>query len=571
MRPVTTHRTSLFVVPGYLGLTLLLTWPLVRGFASDLSSVYGPADSLLQIFLIGWDWQALTSHPLAIFHAPIFYPEPRTLTYMDSMIGEAFVAGPLSVFFGPAAGYNALVLLSFVMSGWMLYRLARFYGLSRSGSFLAGFFFAFCPYRFSNLGLLNQLQTQFIPMALLFAARFMRTGAYRFGLAAALVVVVQAYFGWYGTFHLGVAVFLLALWELGQGHRVSWKRIVALSTLTGLLVLPLAMPYWQEHHTLPEFRRTVGESALWSADLLDYLQLNQENVLAKAFPFLGDAQGYFPGLMSLILAVFGFRALRNARLPALSSGRFRWFRAIKRWGEKGYFVLLGSAGLVLSLGPVLQIANRWVWIPLPFAVCFFVIPGFSSMRAPGRFAVLVALAVAALAGMGFDTLRRRRPNTAPILFVGLLLGGIALAWCPDIPFVPAPDRASMPPVYAWLAQEPGSDPVLELPMPGSVREEDATHARRQFWVLYHKKPRLDGVSGFVSNSYEQFRARMADFPAPPTIQLASEWGARSLIVHYEDYPPARRRQIREQLSASPQLEERASFGLDVVYKIRNRS
>ena len=152
---------------------------------------------MLQIFLVGWGWQALTTHPFGIFNAPIFYPEPRTLTYMDSMIGEAVVAGPVSVFFGPAAGYNFLVLLSFVTSGWILYRLARFYGVSRMGSFLAGFFFAFCPYRLSNLGELNQLQTEFIPLGLLFTARFMRSGAFRYGAGAALTLVLQAYFGWY--------------------------------------------------------------------------------------------------------------------------------------------------------------------------------------------------------------------------------------------------------------------------------------------------------------------------------------------------------------------------------------
>ena len=567
-----TTRQSLLVVPGYLAAAILLTWPLAWVFRSDLPAVYGSADAMLQIFLMGWGWQALGAHPFDIFNAPIFYPEPRTLTYMDSMLGEAVLGGPLSVFFGPGAGYNFLVLFSFLASGWFLYRLARFYGVSRMGSFLTGFFFSFCPYRFSNLGELNQLQTQFIPLGLFFTARFMRTGAYRFGIGAALTLVLQAYFGWYGTFHLMVAMGLLGIWEITQGQRRSWKPIILFAAMVVVLVLPEAMPYWRERQTLPEFRRTIGESALWSADLLDYFQLNLENVLAKTWPLFGVDPGYFPWLIAVILAIIGFRALRRSRLPsAAPAGRFRRLRAIGRWGEKGYFVLLGCCGFVLSLGPVLQIAGRWAWIPLPFAVCFFVIPGFSSMRVPGRFAVLVALAVATLAGIGFDALRRRHPKTPLFLFTGFLLGGIALAWCPEIPFVPVPDRASMPPVYAWLAQEPGSDPVLEFPMPKNVREENATHARRQFWVLYHKKPRLDGVSGFVSNSYELFRAQMVDFPAPPTIQLAWARGARTLIVHYEDYSPARRAQMREQVSASPQLEEKASFGLDVVYKIRNGS
>jgi len=563
---------SMLVVPSYLALACLLTWPLVRDFRSGLSCVYGPADPLLQIFLMGWGWQALGTHPFGIFDAPIFYPEPRTLTYMDSMIGEAVVGGPVSMVFGLGAGYNFLILLSFVASGWFLYRLARFYGVSRMGSFLAGFFFAFSPYRFSNLGELNQLQTQFIPLGLLFTARFIRTGAFRFGIGAALTLVFQAYFGWYGTFHLMVAMVLLGIWQMTQGQRRSWRSIVLFSAIVAVFVLPLAMPYWREQHTLPEFRRSIGESALWSADLLNYLQLNLENVLAKTWSFLGDDQGYFPGLIALILACVGFKTLRGSRLTAAGpAGRFRRLRSMRQWGEKGYFVILGCAGFVLSLGPVLRVGGRLVWIPLPYAVCYFVIPGFSSMRVPGRFAVLVAVAVAALAGIGFDALRRRQPRRATLLFTGFLLGGLALAWCPDIPFTPAPDRASMPPVYAWLAQEPGSDPVLELPMPRIVQEESGTHARRQVWVLYHKKPRLDGVSGFVSKSYEQFRLQMAEFPAPETIRLAAAKGARTLIVHYGDYPPELREKLRHQVSSAPELKEEASFDLDVVYKIQSVS
>jgi hypothetical protein len=564
-----TRRQSLLVVPGYLAAAIVLTWPLASVFRSELPAIFGSADAMLQIFLMGWAWQALGTHPFDIFHAPIFYPEPRTLTYMDSMIGEGVVAGPISAFLGPGAGYNFLVLFSFVASAWFAYRLVRLFGVSRRGSFLAGFFFAFCPYRFSNLGELNQLQTQFIPLGLFFTTRYMRTGAFRFGIGAALTLVVQAYFGWYGTFHLAVAMLLLGIWEMTQGHRRSWKSIVLLSVTVAAFVLPLAMPYWREQHTLPEFRRTIGESALWSADLLDYVQVNHENLLARICRFLGDDQGYFPGLLAVMLAVIGFKALRQAHAP--SPGKCHWVRSLRQWGEKGYFVLLGASGLVLSLGPVLQIAGRWAWIPLPFAICFFLIPGFSSMRAPGRFAVLVALAVSALAGVGFDALRRRRPNAAPFWFIGLLVAGAALAWCPNIPFVPAPDRASMPPVYAWLASQPGSLPVLELPMPRSVREEDVTHARRQVWVLYHKKPRLDGVSGFVSNSYEQFRAQMADFPAPRTIQLAWSRGARTLIVHYGDYPAELQETLRRQVSSAPELKEEASFGLDVVYKIQSVS
>ena len=63
----------------------------------------------------------------------------------------------------------------------------------------------------------------------------------------------------------------------------------------------------------------------------------------------------------------------------------------------------------------------------------------------------------------------------------------------------------MPPVYGWLAAQPDSRPVLELPALPVAAWRRPMDLRRQMYVLYHQKPRLDGASGFTSNRYEAFR------------------------------------------------------------------
>jgi hypothetical protein len=233
----------------------------------------------------------------------------------------------------------------------------------------------------------------------------------------------------------------------------------------------------------------------------------------------------------------------------------------------GYFPVLGISGLVLSLGPFLQVAGHRLWIPLPYALCYYVIPGFSSMRTPGRFAVLVALATAVLAGLGFDALRCRYPRLGSAFLVGTLLAAGASAWCPALLFVPYPDRASMPPVYSWLAAQPDSLPVLELPGPARDGVESPMDLRRQMYVLYHLKPRLDGASGFTSNRYEAFRGDMQAFPAQEAIRRAYDMGARRLIVHYGDYVPTSREELRHRVEKARDLREVAVFGQDVVYEI----
>jgi hypothetical protein len=241
---------------------------------------------------------------------------------------------------------------------------------------------------------------------------------------------------------------------------------------------------------------------------------------------------------------------------------------MERWGEMGYIPVLGISGLILSLGPFLHVAGHRLGVPLPYALCYYAIPGFSSMRTPGRFAVLVALATAVVAGLGFDALRRRYPRFGSVLLVGTLLAAGASAWCPSLPLIPYADRASMPPVYGWLAAQPDSLPFLELPCPDRNSVESLTDLRRQMYVLYHHKPRLDGASGFTSNRYEAFRGDMQAFPAPEAIRRAYDMGARRLILHYGDYSPTTRQELRQRVDGAKGLCEVAVFGLDVVYELQ---
>jgi hypothetical protein len=238
-----------------------------------------------------------------------------------------------------------------------------------------------------------------------------------------------------------------------------------------------------------------------------------------------------------------------------------------RWAELGYLPVLLVSGFVLSLGPFLHVGGYCLWIPLPYAACYYLVPGFSSMRTPGRFAVLVALATAVLAGYGLDVLARRYPRFGSPFLAGALLASGALAWCPDLPFVPYPDRASMPPVYGWLAEQPDTRPVLEVPLPGGNSVESSTDLRRQMYVLYHGKPRLDGASGFTSDRYEAFRRDMQAFPSRETVRLAYEMGARRLIVHYGDLRPGIREGMRRRVEEMQALREAAVFDQDVVYEI----
>ena len=551
-------RITHLVLPAYVLATIVFTWPLARHFAAAIPSGRIHVDPCMQAFILGWDWHALLARPQDVFSPPIFFPERNALTYMDHLLGEALTAAPFLAFFRsiPAA-YNFLFLFSFVFSAWAVYRLTRLLGVSRLGALLAGFLFAFGPYRFANLGLLNQLQTEFLPLGILFALKYLGKYRVRDLIATAACLVVQVYFGWYYAFYLAIALGLLVMVMLLRGsfkfHRVPLWGSAAIAAVSLLLILPVTLPYVRGHAALPEFHRTLGESALYSADLLDYLKLNQNAVLASWIPLATGAQSYWPGLVTVLLGALGARGV--------------WRRGDLAGDGRGYFLALTVSSFILSLGPILHVAGARIWIPLPYAALYYVFPGFPSMRAPARLASLVLLGLAVLAGFGYDRLRQEIRGRFPWRPLGLSLFAvsIAFAWPRPLSVVELPSGNPMPEVYAWLASQPQPEPVLELPVPARDADENETHALRQFYVLYHRHPRLDGVSGFVTRRYKEFRFAIQGFPSEEALRAAREKGAKLIIVHFGDYPPAEREWIRSRIPR--RLTPIAEFGTDAVYRL----
>jgi hypothetical protein len=460
-----------------------------------------------------------------------------------------------------------------------MYRLVRLFGVSRAGGFVSGLLFAFGPYRWCNMANLNLLQTEFIPLGIWFAFRFAWRRRARDLVAAGTVLAVQSYFSWYYTFYLGTALALLAVHQIALGsarwRELAGRRSLATALLTLTLLLPGLYPYLKQRASMSGFGRSLGMTAYWSADLLDYLKTNVENRTLGRIPGLSGDQPYFPGLVAVMLAWLGLRALvrgeapgRGSALASVDVARAATVRAVRRLGDGGYFIFLGLAGFVLSLGPVLRVAGHRLWVPLPYAVLYFTVPGFSSMRASGRYAVLVLTATAVLAGLGYERLRRRaRAAWTGLLFPAAIAAALLFACSVPWPMVRFPLRDAIPSVYAWLARQPGDLVVLDLPVPAREADEGEREVTRQIYAIYHGKALVDGVSGFVPPRHRVFREVMQRFPAPEAVRAAAERGTQIVIVHYGDWEPGAGERRRREAERAPGLRKVAEFGADVAYRV----
>ncbi len=297
-------------------LTLVLTYPLSRtpgSVALDL----GP-DTRLFLWTLGWDVHALTTSPLDLFDANIFYPEKNTLAYSEHQIGSALLALPFYLVSGNLVlAMNAVLLLSCLASALGTYYLARVLGIGRMGALVAALIFAFAPPRFFRLGQLHLASVQWIPLTLAFVHRYAAGGSRRHLVWAAVFFTLQALAGGQSAVFLALAVaglvgYLVVAGKLQLGGKLA-SDVAFASVLVAVVNAPFAFPYLEVRSTLG-LERSLHEAEEWSPHPESFVAA-PTHVQSTILEWLGAGQRVrrranaylFPGWIPLVLALVSFR------------------------------------------------------------------------------------------------------------------------------------------------------------------------------------------------------------------------------------------------------------------------
>jgi hypothetical protein len=537
----------------YSLLTVALTWPLAARLR-----ITGPGDTAFFAWVMGWEAHALRTGPAMLPHANIFHPQRYALGLDEPVLGTAVLALPLAAFTDDAVlRFNLVRLLTFVLTALATYLLARDLGCGEAPALFAGAAFAFSTIRTDQIAHLSTLGTQWLPVVLLFAFRFFRTGLLRDALLAALFFALAAYAcGYHGV--IGLMVLPVALLPVLWGR---WRRLPAAvlgAVVAGLALLPL---YRLQRAALGEvgFARGREETILYAASLESFLATSSSNRVYGELtaPFrLHGPNNLFPGLV----------------LPAVVVAGAWWlWRAKKRPGREAVaLAVMGAAAVVVALGPEVQWMGRTLF-PGPFGLARDAVPLLHMIRVTSRAGIFLALGLALLAAL---TLARRqaRPRTVA------LLGGLALAEALIVPVTfPAwtdvvDTRRPAPAVYAWLAAQPGEAAVVELP----IMEDDGLFRRpacdESVYMLrstLHWKRLVNGWAGGEPDTHKTARALARRFPSEDSVQFFRGLGVRYVVLHGGCLGPNQRARMERDLPAfAASLREVARFGDDAVLEMQ---
>ena len=404
-------------------------------------------------------------------------PEGGSLYFIDTP--GAIIAYPITALFGPAVGYNFILLLRVTLAGLGAQLLCEELWKKTPASYVAGAAYASTPFLLCELsnGISEVCAVQWIPLTLWSIARALRRNWWRdwmlVGFFQACTSIATFYYGLATALLLVVLVILTLLRYLLAGRPIT--KLFFQSGFAGLfsalIFLPHGLMFWESIHR---------EDRLVRRDTSLNEQLLRHNAV--------DPQVYFtPGTYQSV------DLQQEYGEPFLHTGYLRWtvillailvlFRIPKlhKWGVLAVFSLL------MGLGSYLWIDGSWYLhnaqaISLPFDWLRQVLPQIAITH-PLRLSIGGQAIMCAIAGIGAAKILAKAPEKAR----GFVLCTMLIAVCAESLFAslaiwPIPTSPAEVPAVYQKADERG---VLDLPAEVGTSMKTSQY----FWMqTLHQSP-----------------------------------------------------------------------------------
>ncbi|MCA1586939.1 MAG: hypothetical protein LC791_19935 [Acidobacteria bacterium] len=300
----------------------------------------------------------------------------------------------------------------------------------------------------------------------------------------------------------------------------------------------------------------------YSAHLTSYASVHASSV---SLPWVriettGD-QALYPGMVLL--------------LPLVAIATFGPRRSFTGRGHVAMlYAVVGAAALWLSFGPEIRAADGVLVTSSPYGWLREHVPGLSAVRAPGRFAAIVSLALAALGALAAAGLTARMTANARAALLAAAIGVIGLeAWPAALAVEPlSPEgRPVDRELYAWLARQPAAG-LLELPASPTTAQIPGVELFHQFATLQHPHRLVNGYSGFnppLANLFEDHASPFIDLARlPEGLALLHSMAVRFVVIHPHDYAtPGLATRLVTQLRTLPGVRAEHQVGAHHIFEL----
>lgn len=345
-----------------------------------------------------WINQALVHEQVSIWYTTkLFFPYGISL-YSHSLNPVNGIFGiALQSFLTLVQSYNALVILSFVLSGFSAFILNYYLTKNYTASLIAGFIFSFSSYRFAHArGHMELITTQWLPIFILYWLKFITKPNLKFAVISAIFLILNLFSTPYYFIYACITAAFLFLFNFKK-NRGDYYHIKSLQAF-GIFFLLLFLLGGNYIFSLKN--KLAGQISLnyspenYATDLLApfiFGGLSRYALLTKSYwqllPGNIVESNVYIGIVPLVIMFYIWHKRHNHK---------------KDFPYVWYYLALFF--FILSLGPVLHIWGKEIWSFLMPYTIFELLWYFLKIATPVRFMVMVFLAVSIICGYGFARL-----------------------------------------------------------------------------------------------------------------------------------------------------------------------
>ena len=458
-------------------------------------------DGVLISYVITWESRALLLGK-NIFQVPMYASYKNVLAYSDPFLSTGILNIPFIFFTSNSVLTSNLHLVfgTFIFFiAMMLLCIALFD--SFPGALLSALTATFSEYHFHYLVHLHTYLLAGVPLCLLFALLWKRTSSLNALVLAAVSFLYQALNAPMTAFFL---FFILLPFLSDKSLRVfllAKKKIVFLLSISVLsLCTVFYLPYFQVSREF-HYTRTIRDTAHFAHSLNIFFHV----------------QTLFLGVIC-VLFLLTSRQTPKQRLPRI-------------------FLAIVGIGALFMLGPVLKINDQTfkffsLPIPLPYALAYYIIPGFKAFRDVSRWIVVFGFGISLLSGylLSRSSIDQRIKYMICVVFA-------LLYFQTQVPFLQTfPIPHTLPHIYATVPKN-SKNILAEFPayswrmMPYASKEND-----RLLYQLTHHQVLFNGVTGFTPPDREKDLDWLwKTFPSPEAFAYLKKQGVTHIIVHFDEY------------------------------------
>jgi hypothetical protein len=317
------------------------------------------ADPVFNLWVLEWGAHQLRLGLPDLWNANIFYPERGALAFSDHLLAPAaqlLLLLDLRLAPNAIAGYDLLLVSSFVLAAAATCWVLRRSGCSWTAALLGGGMYAFAPMRWAHLEHIQILLAQWVPLTLWCWDRLLAELSWKRAALFLPVYLLHLAGGCYLAYmiHLPMLALLASRAASEWPRLVSWRGLrvlLAVALPAGLAGYLLFAPYLEVSRR-QGLQRSPAEVALYSATLFSFLAPAESNLYAGWWHRLADPVGLdlswdesrlFAGWLATAACAVGVVAFwRRHRSPPL--------RPLAPWQRATLALLLAAAALAFAAG-----------------------------------------------------------------------------------------------------------------------------------------------------------------------------------------------------------------------------